>query len=277
MAPSQSDVILYALSNNNIEIEADDFKMDLLLNKSSHRMITLLINFNEQCNKLVYKEKKGNNISQPRSINDLLLNDKIQTNSISKKINNINTDKDGIQLIQKSEIIREECLDNNFNKSLKNIYNEIKIYEDIILKIYNILINNYNTLKIKLKERYINLDNNKNIYSKIKNLTLTDIKIHLNLLNNKKTNNRLKIEKLELTKILEYKIYEIEEIEKLKKLKEKEDKRLEDYKNKIIELSKNKNNSNFNNCINIILNNINIKLDNLQKIYNLDKLKNYKI
>ena len=272
MVPSQSDVILYALSNNNIKIGPDDFKMDLLLNKSSHRMITLLINFNEQCNKLVYTDikKKGNNTSQPRLINRLLSNDKIRTNSISKKFNNINTDKDGIELIQKSEIITDECLYQNLNKTLKPVYNEIKIYEDVILKIYNILINNYNTLKKKLEEKYINLGNYEKIYilSKIENLTIVDIKIRLAILNKEKTNNKLRIQKSELIKLLEYKIYEIEEIDKLKNLKEKNNEIIENSKNKIIELSKNKNNSNFNKCINILLNNINIKLDNLQNIYN---------
>lgn len=50
MIPSQSDVILYALSN--IEIKPNDFKIDLLLNKSSHRMISLLINVEDNCHKL---------------------------------------------------------------------------------------------------------------------------------------------------------------------------------------------------------------------------------
>lgn len=103
----------------------------------------------------------------------------------------------------------------------------------------------------------------------------------------------LKIEKLSLEKLkllqkeqnykrivfvamLDYKIYQIEEINKLKAIEKSTYEGIEYSKNNIIKLLKSKNNNNFNNCINIILNNINIKLNNLQKNYNLDELKNYK-
>jgi hypothetical protein len=39
-----------------------------------------------------------------------------------------NSDINGVELIQKSEIIREECLYNNFNKSLKDIYNNMTTF-----------------------------------------------------------------------------------------------------------------------------------------------------